>query len=715
MFEIQWRRRTPFIQQSETGECALACLAMIANYHGLKIDLGTLRQRFSLSLRGATLLQVMRAAEGLDFNTRPLRTGIDELAHLSLPAILHWDLNHFVVLTEVKQGLRGTRYAINDPARGALLLSKEELSTHFTGVALELLKAETFQPKIVRNQLKISQLWSSMSGLWPTARQVIFLSLVLQLVALATPFYTQLAVDNVFPSMDRDLLKMLAIGFAGLAIVNFLTGWLRSLILVTLGNTLSYQIIVNLFRHLVRLPLPWFEKRHIGDIISRFGSTKPITDLLSQGMIAAFIDGVMAIATLSLMIIYSGLLAAIAVAALALYVFVRLVFLQTIRLNNLSVITANARENSAFIETMRGIAAIKAFGQEGNRQRLWQRTKVDAVNAQVKLGRLSAGLDAANQLIMALERVLFVYIAIGMALDGRMTVGMIFAFQAYKDQFIGAGTRLVEQAINLNILQMHLTRIADIALSKPEQETHRSAIEIAQSDSPLIELRNVRFSYAPGEPEILRNVNLTVQAGQSLVLVGPSGGGKTTLLKIVMGLFPPIYGEVLINGIPLNAYGINRWRREIGLLAQDDSLFAGSIADNICFFDPEPDMARIIEVAHLACVAREIEKMPMQYDTLVGDMGSTLSGGQRQRILLARALYGRPRVLFTDEGTAHLDPENEINVIQALDGLDITHVAVAHRGRATAAAQRILFVGNGQVSEVRPQAPEIPAQTSSGD
>ena len=470
-----------------------------------------------------------------------------------------------------------------------------------------------------------------------------------------------------------------------------------------MGNTLSYQIIVNLFRHLVRLPLSWFEKRHVGDVISRFGSTKPITDLLSQGMITAFIDGLMAIATVSLMFLYSGLLASITLVALFLCIVFRIGFLQTIRLNNLSVITANARENSLFIETMRGIAAIKAFGQEGNRQRIWQRAKVDAVNAQVKLSRMSSGFDAANQFIMALERVLFVYLAIGMALDGKMTVGMIFAFQAYKEQFAGATIRLIEQAVSFNILQMHLTRIADIALSRTEPKSTRPDIAVRQSDHPVVELKNVHFGYAPSEPEILKGVDLKIVAGQSVVLVGPSGGGKTTLLKIMLGLFQPTYGEVLINGVPLTAYGIARWRREIGFLAQDDTLFAGSIADNICFFDPEPDMARIAEVSHIAQIAHEIEKMPMQYNSLVGDMGSALSGGQKQRIVLARALYGRPKVLFTDEGTAHLDPKNEAMVVNALDTLGITHVAAAHRVQAAAIKRRVVIVEAGRLVEIEPK------------
>ncbi len=702
LLDLGGKRRTPYIAQGEGSECALACIAMVAGHHGYKTDLIALRQRYALSLKGANLKQVIQIAEDIGFNARPLRGEIEDLPHLSLPAILHWNLNHFVVLTRMSTGLRGTRYHIHDPARGALTLTRDEMSQHFTGVALDLLKSESFKPKIERRQLGITQLWSSMSGFWQTVRQVVLLSLVLQLVLLATPFFLQISIDTVFPSFDRDLLLMLALGFGGLTVINFMASWLRSLILVTLSNSLSYQVIVNLFRHLVRLPLDWFEKRHVGDIISRFGSTQPISQLLSQGMIAAFIDGVMALLTLTLMFVYSGVLGGVAVAALALYVVVRLAFLQALRFKNLDAITTAARENSSFIESVRGIAAIKAFGQEGNRQRLWQKSKADAVNAQIKLGRLNAGFDAIGQFVLAIERVLFVYIAIRLALDAKLSVGMIFAFQAYKQQFLDAGMRLVEQAVNFKIIQVHLTRIADIALSRQEDDDKEPSND-RPDYSQGIELRNIRYRYGVGEPEVLKGVNLKIEPGEMVALVGPSGGGKTTLMKIMMGLFEPIYGEILVGGRPLSSFDKRKARQVIGSVAQDDELFAGSLAENIAFFDPEIDMERVEEVARLACILDDIEKMPMRFDTMVGDMGSVLSGGQKQRVLLARALYQNLQILFIDEGTAHLDPQNEERVLQNLIGLGITIVVVAHRSRSIQRANRVVAVMSGLAVEAPPQ------------
>jgi ATP-binding cassette subfamily B protein RaxB len=694
LLELGGGRRTPMIRQSEASECGLACLAMVAGRHGLDVDMPSLRRRFGLSLKGATLKTLMQIADQCGFNARPLRLELCDLHRLSLPAVLHWDLNHFVVLTNVTRGIGGRLFHIHDPARGGHRLRETEVSRHFTGVALELMKSEGFRPLRDRSQLHISQLWSKLTGLWSALRSVLLLSLVLQLIALASPFYLQLAVDAVMPAFDAELLTILAIGFGGLAVINMACAWLRSLILVSLGSSLSYQVTVNLYRHLLRLPLRWFEKRHVGDIVSRFGSTRPISDLLSHGLVAACIDGAMAFLTLALMFVYSPLLAGVVLIAWGLFAAMKAAFVKSLRMRNIDAISAAAKESSSFIESVRGIAGIKAFGEEGNRQRIWQQLKADAVNAEITLGRATAGFDAGGQLIIAAERILFVYLAVRLAMGGDFTIGMIFAFQAYKQQFLDAATRLVEQAIAYRLLDVHLHRIADIATSPPEVPAGgRSAA--AGPVAGGIELRNVAFRYGALEKEILRGVNLKIAPGEMVALVGPSGGGKTTLIKIMMGLFEPAYGEVSIDGRSLASLGLESWRRQIGSVMQDDSLYAGTLAENIAFFDPEIDMARVMEVADLAAIHAEILAMPMRYDSRVGDMGSAMSVGQRQRVLLARALYRRPAVLFLDESTAHLDTDNEGRVMRAIAALDMTRILSTHRLEAARMADRIVTIGSG--------------------
>lgn len=707
LLNLTGRKRTPFIPQDEASECALACIAMVASYHGLDTDIQTLRRNYGFSLRGATLKQLLAVCERLCLNARPVRGDLADLRHLELPAILHWDLTHFVVLTRISQSVNGDRFHIIDPARGPLTLKRADFSESYTGVAVELRRSERFQAVSNRQQLRISHLWSSISGIWSTLRNVLLVSLVMQLVALALPFYTQIVIDTVFPTFDVDLLGVLAVGFGLLATVGLVANWLRGLIISSANSALSYQIIVNLFRHLTSLPLSWFERRHTGDIVSRFGSTQPITNLLSQGMVTAFVDGLLTLLTLVLMIVYSPLLTVIAVAALTIYVAIRFAFLRAVKLSNANVIATAARENSVFMETVRGAGAIKAFAQESNRMRIWQHAKADAVNAEVKLARLTSVFDALGAFVPVIERIVFLYIAIRMAFDGAMTIGMIFAFQAYKQQFLDAGIRMVQQFINFRVLQVHLGRLSDIALTQPESVSGVDQIEPLPAMKSGLTVLDLRFRYGPMEEEILSGVTFHVTPGETVALVGPSGGGKSTLLKLMIGLLQPSSGRILLDGRPLSSIPQPSWRRSLGYVAQDDKLFAGSLAENIAFFDPMLDMNRVREVATIAHVARDIEAMPMAYETRVGDMGSALSGGQKQRVLLARALYHRPHILFLDEGTANVDDYLERLILASLKNAGITLVMAAHRAHSIEAADRLYHVAGGRLQKaekvVRPE------------
>lgn len=697
LIRLRGESRAPFIAQDEGSECALACIAMVAGYHGLKTDIQTLRRQFGISLRGATLTQILEVCEQLNLHARPVRCELEDLAHLSLPAILHWDLSHFVVLTKVNQGLGQPRFTILDPALAERQLTVEEVSDSFTGVAVEIRKAENFRQENQQRKLKISNLWTSINGFWPNLRNILIVSLVMQLVALSIPFFTQIAIDTIIPSYDYDLLTVLAIGFGMLALIGLAASWLRGLIIASLNASLSYQIVLNLFRHLTTLPLSWFEKRHVGDIVSRFGSTKPISQLLSQGMVAAFVDGILAIMTFVLMIVYSPLLTAIGAGALIVYGLIRWAFLRAIKLRNVDVITTAAKENSVFMETVRGASAIKAFAQENNRMRIWQRSKADAVNAEIKLARLTSVFDSLATFVPTAERIIFLYVAILLVLNAELTIGMVFAYQAYKGQFLDAGIRLIEQFVNFRILQVHLSRISDIALSQSEEQRGQETIERLPDIKDGIGCKGIRYRFSPTEEEILTGVNLPLPKGSITALVGPSGGGKTTLLKIMAGLLEPSAGKVIIDKLPLHSIPHSTWRKSIGFVAQEDKLFAGSLSENIAFFDPMLDMERVREVAKLMHIHDEIEQFAMGYETKVGDMGSTLSGGQKQRILLARALYHGPQFLFLDEATAHLDHYLEGKVLESLKALDITVLMVAHRGQSIAAADELYHVANGRL------------------
>jgi ATP-binding cassette, subfamily B, bacterial CvaB/MchF/RaxB len=688
------RGHLPVIQQTEAAECGLACLAMISSYHGHRIDLNTLRRRHPVSLKGVTLRALIQVASQMHFACRPLRFELGQLRQLHLPVIVHWDMNHFVVLKSVtKRGI-----VVHDPASGERFFPIAEASKHLTGVALELSPSESFLPKDERARLPFSTFWMQLRGSTHALVQILVLSVILEAFVIASPFYLQLTIDEVIARGDADLLIVLALGFGLLTAIKVASSAIRSLVILIVQNVLHFQIGARLFRHLIRLPIAYFEKRHIGDILSRFTSIEPIRSALAEGMIAATIDGLMAVATLAMIFVYSTQLALVVLATFVLYAAVRLGLYQLFRKRSLAVIETKAQENSTFIETMRAVQSLKIFNRESDRETQWLNRYADVVSANVRLGRTRIAFTTINDALFGLENVVTIYLAARLALSNSLTIGMIFAFMSYKQHFTEKAVQLVEKALDFRILELHLERLADIALS-PLERGHDQLLAYTRQIEGRIELRNVSFHYAETEPFVLEDISFIIEPGEFVTIMGPSGGGKTTLIKIMLGLLEPTRGEVLIDGIPLSTMGPRAYREHVGAVMQEDQLLSGSIADNICFFDPSFDQERMIQYAQLAGIHEEIMAMPMTYNSLIGDMGSSLSGGQKQRVMLARALYRQPRILFLDEGTAHLDVDNEKHINDSLKGLQMTRISVAHRPEISSGADRILRIAKTLVRD----------------
>ncbi|MGA6975715.1 MAG: peptidase domain-containing ABC transporter, partial [Pseudolabrys sp.] len=638
-------------------------------------------------LKGVTLRALIQVASQMDLACRPLRFELGQLRQLHLPAIVHWDMNHFLVLRSVTR--RGI--VVHDPASGERFFPIAEASKHLSGVALELSPSEGFLPKDERARLPFSTFWTQLRGSTHALVQILILSVILEAFVIASPFYLQLTIDEVIARGDADLLIVLALGFGLLTAIKVASSAIRSLVLLIVQNVLHFQIGARLFRHLVRLPIAYFEKRHIGDILSRFTSIEPIRSALAEGMIAATIDGLMAVATLAMIFVYSTQLALVVLAAFVLYAAVRLGLYRLLRNRSLAAIEAKAHENSTFIETMRAVQSLKIFNRESDRETQWLNRYADVVNANVRLGRTRIAFTTINDALFGLENVVTIYLAARLALSNSLTIGMIFAFMSYKQHFIEKAVQLVEKALDFRILELHLERLADIALS-PLERGHDQLLDYTRQIEGRIELRNVSFHYADTEPFVLENISFIIEPGEFVTIMGPSGGGKTTLIKIMLGLLEPTRGEVLIDGIPLSTMGPRAYREHVGAVMQEDQLLSGSIADNICFFDPSFDQERMIQCAHLAGIHEEIMNMPMTYNSLIGDMGSSLSGGQKQRVMLARALYRQPRILFLDEGTAHLDVDNEKHINDSLKSLQMTRISVAHRPEMSSGADRVLRI-----------------------
>lgn len=678
------RGRLPVVLQTEAAECGLACLAMVACHHGLQIDLAALRARLSVSLKGMTMAQLMDAAQMLGFAGRALRVELNELHDLQLPCVLHWDMNHFVVLKSTTKG----RVTLHDPAVGLRVLTMAQVSSHFTGVALELAPAPDFQPREERQRVRVRELAGRWVGMKRKLTQVIIISLGVELCALLAPLYVQWTVDHALPAGDRDLTTLLALGFLLLALMQVGISALRSWAVLSISTRIGMQWSVNVLSHLLRLPQSYFEKRHLGDIVSRFGSVDAIQKTLTNSLIEGVLDGVMALITLSMMIVYSGGLSSMAVLAVVLYALLRIGAYRPLRQATEEQIVLAAKQQSSFLETVRGIQAVKLFGRENARQALWHNRLVDSTNRLLRTQRFMIGYKATHGALVAIENIAVVWLGAQLVMNNMFSIGMLFAFVAYKNVFVGRVTSLVDKAIELRMLHLQGERLADIVLTDRETVSPPTVRERLPDAS--LRLTDVGFRYSELDPFVLRHVSLEIQAGASVAVVAPSGHGKTTLVKLMLGLLTPTEGAIRVGGVELRKLGLTNYRRLVNAVMQDDQLFAGSVADNISFFADKPDRDRIEEAARLAHVHEEIDNMPMGYNTLIGDMGTALSGGQKQRVLLARALYHDPQILILDEATSHLDVALERAINQAIRSLKMTRIVIAHRPETIASCDVVV-------------------------
>lgn len=694
VLNLSGTRKMPLLRQAEAAECGLACVGMIAGAYGHRTDLPTLRSKFPISLKGATLKDIISISEQLDLGSRAVRCEPDELKGLRVPAILHWNMNHFVVLKKATK----REITIYDPAAGKVKMPQSEAGKHFTGVALELTPSSGFQRKKERNPVKLTSLVKLSGTAWKAVAQGLALSIFMQIFILLAPYYMQLVIDEAILKGDLSLLMAIAGGFALLKVFEAVTSIIRGLVFQFLSNILAYDMQASLFHHMARLPLSYFHRRHVGDIQQRFQSLDPIRDFIANGAIAALIDGFLAIFLGIIIFLYDAMLGFVVVGFVIVYAALRFAFLSLSKRLSGDFLVADANENTKFLETLRAMQVVKVAGIESEREGLWRNLAADTLNAQIRMGNVNIGYGAVSQTLMGLSNIIVIYLAASNAIGGAMTIGMITAFIAYKGQFEQKLMALLETYVNFKLLDVHLERVSDIALAKKEK-----GLQVPATGKELegrVTLQNVFFKYAPFEPDILRGASLDIQPGEFVALAAPSGEGKSTLLRLILGLYEPTHGKIFYDGLEAGKWGLANLRQQMGVVMQDDTLLAGSIEENISLFDEKPNRQRIEEVARIAAIHSDIEQMPMGYRSLVGDMGTTLSGGQQQRVMLARALYRNPRLLVMDEGTSALDINTERAINAELKKLSITRIIAAHRPETLVAADKVFVLQNGQLQQV---------------
>ncbi|MCS3809274.1 peptidase domain-containing ABC transporter [Xanthomonas sp. 4461] len=686
--------KTPMIYQAESSECALACLAMVAGYHGLDISLLDLRKRFPISQKGATLRDIVELGEKISLSTRSVRCEMSGLFRLKLPALLHWDFEHFVVLVEARRD----KFIVHDPASGVLQMSNDEVSNHFTGIALQLTPSADFRVGREGERFTLLAFLSGRRGIAGYVAQVLWLTLFLETFALLSPFLLKTVIDTGLKYRDLDFIASITIGFAGVALLHGGITLARDYVMLHFSSSFNKQFMSHLIRHMLQLPLSFYSKRSAGDLVDRYQSTNAIRQVLIGALPRVMLDGVIAVVALAIISALSAKLALIAMMTFVVYLLMRMTFFGRTRLLTEKAVRARSEENSHVIETIRGMQPIKIFAKEHERLSAWINQYSRLVEADMRSGLVSSTQSATKVMLLGLDLSASVYLGAIQVGAGQISLGLLFAIFVYKSHFSVKSMAFAEQVMELRLVGLHMDRLSEIALAPIERDSsQKGGLPASFSHDLHVEMIDVTARFSASEGDVLSDVSLDFWQGEFVAITGPSGSGKTTLFKVLLGLIELTRGQIRINGEDIHSYDLQQYRRMFGVVMQDDTLLSGSIIDNIAFFESSPDEERARACAHTALILDEIDAMPMKFNSRIGDLGSALSGGQKQRILLARALYHAPRILLLDEGTANLDENLEHKLLDNLSALGITCLSIAHRPETIRRASRVYHVEAGTV------------------
>lgn len=690
MVEAAYRRTrrsaVPLILQQERSECGLACVAMIAAHYGRTENLQTIRSMAGGASRGSTLKDLIDVAHQLKLIPRSLRLSIGDLPRLRLPAVLHWNMDHYVVLSALTR--KGA--TILDPSTGKRCVKRSEIDQRFTGVALELQPATDFR-KGKAQTLTLISIARTFRRLPRFLALMLTLLMVIQLMSLVPAVATQLLIDNIVQGQDRSWLYGLLAGMGCIALAATALEAMRQWISLYAATRLAADSSSSVLFHLFSLPPQFVQSRQVGGLMSRVESLNPLRQAITEHGINAIVHATVLATTFAVMCLYSLRLAAISILSALLVTALLFAIIPASRRLSAEQLIHNASQNTSLLETLRATTAVFTLGLRKLRLAHWQTHFHAGLDARVRQGRLRIMQEFGAGIIQAIDQMLFLGIAIAGVLDQSISLGVLFAFFTLRGRFAGSAMTLLSTVQSFLMLSVHTQRISDIVLAKPMPSPVSGALQTRLNGS--ICASDLRFRYSSGA-WVLDGFSCNIRAGDSVVIAGPSGGGKTTLLKILSGQLLAHDGRLEYDGFDHDLWHPDKLRENFGVVSQDDALFQGTVSENICCFDPQPDFARVKRAAIMSELWDDIQAMPMRLQTLVGELGCCLSGGQRQRLCLARALYREPRVLFLDEATSHLDAPTERVILDRIQELRITTISVAHRPDIIRRAERVIFVGN---------------------
>jgi ABC-type bacteriocin/lantibiotic exporter with double-glycine peptidase domain len=681
------------LTQLDATECGAACLAMILNYYGYKIGVAGVREHCGVGRDGLSALTIVQAARTYGLRARAISLAHNDFRFVRLPAIVHWDFNHFLIAE------RWSPHTVEvvDPALGRRRVAASEFEACFTGVVIELEPGAHFTRQHAHSRLS---LWTYLRSflLWPGfIAQLLVASLLLQLLGLGLPVLTRLFVDQIIPGHLANLLPVIGLGLLVIVLAQGATALLRASLLIHLQARVDIQMQLGFFEHLLTLPYHFFQQRSSGDLLSRLASNITMRELLTSQLISTLLDGSTVLVYLVVLLTQSVPLTAIALTIGALQIVLLLTTTRAIHDLTRRDLIAQGKSQGYLTEVFLGIATVKAAGAEPRVLERWSNFFFDHLNASVPRDHLAAALSTVTTTLTILAPLLLLWVGTMQVLQGSMSVGTMLGLNALAVVFLTPLTSLAGSGQQLQRVRAHFERIADVVEAQREQDLQ--TVASPPRFQGQIELRQVHFRYTPQAPLVLRNLNICIQAGSKVALVGRTGSGKSTLGKLLLGLYLPTEGDIFYDGIALRSVDYRAVRRQFGVVLQESTLFQGSVRENIAWNDPDMPLEQVVKAAQVAAIHDDILRMPMGYETMVAESGNALSGGQKQRLAIARALACRPAMVLFDEATSHLDAITEQVVEQNLNALACTRVIIAHRLSTVCTADLILVLDDGAVVE----------------